>query len=93
MKEAKDKFIYPLVATYKRKKEEISSGEGNTADSLEALTKLNALIKDLNKKIPVWPFNIRSFESFFGTVIVPVLPVLLPFVVNAVSGFIKSGLW
>ena len=31
-----------------------------------------------DKKIRVWPFNLRSIQGFFGAVIVPLFPVLVP---------------
>ncbi len=89
MKDAKDNFINPLIETYRREIQRVTTNEPICTDSLDSLSKLDSQIKDLNKKIPVWPFNLRSIESFFGTVIVPILPVILPFIVSSISSFFK----
>jgi hypothetical protein len=53
-----------------------------STDLVSDIAKTGALFTELERRIPVWPFNFRSLESFFGTIIVPVLPILLPFLVK-----------
>ena len=57
--------------------------ESNFSTDLVAdIAKIGALYTELERRIPVWPFNFRSLESFFGTIIVPVLPIILPFLIK-----------
>jgi hypothetical protein len=53
-----------------------------STDLVADIAKTGALFTELDRRIPVWPFNFRSLESFFGTIVVPVLPILLPFLVK-----------
>jgi hypothetical protein len=53
-----------------------------STDLVADIAKMGTLFNELERRIPVWPFNFRSLESFFGTIIVPVLPILLPFLVK-----------
>jgi hypothetical protein len=53
-----------------------------STDRVADIAKMGTLYNELERRIPVWPFNFRSLESFFGTIIVPVLPILLPFLVK-----------
>ncbi|MFQ5912004.1 MAG: hypothetical protein ACE5JS_02360 [Nitrospinota bacterium] len=40
----------------------------------------------MKKGIPVWPFDFKSIGAFMGTVAVPILPVLLPFIIQFFVG-------
>ena len=53
-----------------------------STDLVADIAKTGTLFNELERKIPVWPFNFRSLELFFGTIIVPVLPIILPFLVK-----------
>src|SRR5262245_28494464 len=53
-----------------------------STDLIADIAKIGALYNELERRIPVWPFNFRSLESFFGTIIVPVLPIILPFLIK-----------
>ncbi|OEU72533.1 MAG: hypothetical protein BA864_14660 [Desulfuromonadales bacterium C00003093] len=89
MKSMKKEFICPLIVHYSEK---INKVRNNPANEYEELEKLDSLIQKMNKQIPVWPFNFKSLESFLGTVIIPVLPVILPFLVKMIVDLIKKGL-
>jgi hypothetical protein len=58
-----------------------------STDLVADIAKVGALFTELNRQIPVWPFNFRSLESFFGTIVVPILPILLPFLVKFLIDF------
>jgi len=89
MKEVKREYLRPLVEQYAAHVEAIrADGE----DRYDDLAKLDALMQTLKKRLPVWPFNVRSMRSFFGAVVTPLLPVLLPFAVKAVTDLL-SGLF
>ena len=88
MVEAKIRFLQPIS---KRCAELITDlGETNSDDRDSESTKLlNDLIKirdDLNKRILVWPFDFRSMKAFFGAIVVPFVPVLLPFFTEWIMG-------
>ncbi len=81
MVEAKIRFLQPIS---KRCTAIIANlGEIDPDDRDSASPKsLNELIKikdDLSKRILVWPFNFKSLKSFFGSIVVPFVPVLLTF--------------
>jgi len=90
MREAKELFIRPLITRYTELVKSVSTQNG-TKSTYEDLENLDSLIKKLDKQIPVWPFNFRSLESFFGTVVVPILPIVLPFLVKAIENLINKG--
>jgi len=88
MRVAKDRFLAPLSATRQRLFVDLKNVKLNRegARAVETIKVLEETWDDLRKKIPVWPFDFRSLEAFFGTVIVPLLPILL-----LVVGFFVSS--
>jgi hypothetical protein len=88
MKFEKDKLVSSVSRSYSKAIVEIK--DNYSKDLMEQANSLDALLVRLDKKIPVWPFNFKSLESFFGAVVAPVLPILLPFVVNGVIDWVKS---
>lgn len=89
MKLAKENFLCPLMKLYDEKIKEIPQREKVDYEELE---KLDALLQKLHRQIPVWPFNFKSLKSFFATVIIPLLPVLLPFFIKFITDLIKNCL-
>lgn len=89
MKGVKREFLRPLIEQYAAHVEAIRTGG---EDRYEDLAKLDALMQSLRKRLPVWPFNVRSMKSFFGAVVTPVLPVALPFAVKAVVDMLRGVL-
>jgi hypothetical protein len=89
MKLMKQEFINPLIIYYSEMIDKLRNNPAieNKYDEIE---KLDILIKKLDNQIPVWPFNFKSLQSFFGTVITPILPIILPFLVKAVVGVVKK---
>lgn len=79
MREEKQKFILELS----RKSREFYSKLTRAADE-KSCSEANRTFHDLEQtrtylieSIPVWPFNIRSIETFTGIVIVPLLPTVI----------------
>jgi len=85
MKEAKNNLITPLKNQYASLVESIN--EHN--DKAEIANNIYNLIGNLEASITVWPFNFRSIESFVGTIVAPILPIALPFLVKGFTIFIK----
>ncbi|MFQ6023795.1 MAG: hypothetical protein ACE5NW_13835 [Acidiferrobacterales bacterium] len=84
MRAARVQLLAPISATCQRLFGDLKNVKLNDegARAVEMIKVLEETWDDLRKKIPVWPFDFRSLEAFFGTVIVPLLPILLPFVVG-----------
>ncbi len=82
MKSKKKEFIRPLIMHYSERIYRIQRiyriGE-EPPNEYEELEQLDTLIQKLNKDIPVWPFDFKSWKSFLATVVFPSLPVILPF--------------
>ncbi len=88
MSAARDKFLEPL-----RRRLETLMGElaettlddrGRTA--VQTFSALDAEVARLNKAIPVWPFDFRSLRAFAGTIVIPVFPVVFPYLLKLVFG-------
>jgi hypothetical protein len=45
---------------------------------------------DMKRSIPAWPFDFKSLEAFFGIIVVPLLPVLLPAIVNGLFRLVQK---
>jgi hypothetical protein len=83
MQRERDRFLLPIAQDYKRA---VSSVRDDTGpDTVQRLEKYGSLYDDLKKRVPVWPFDFRSLQAFFGAVIVPVLPILLPVAVQFIQ--------
>jgi hypothetical protein len=83
MQSRKDAFLLPIAQDYQHAIR--SLGEHATREEIERVEKLGSLYYDLQKRIPVWPFDFRSLQAFFCAVVVPVLPILLPLVVHLIK--------
>ncbi len=83
MQRERDRFLLPIAQEYRRA---VSSFRADTGpDNVQRLEKYGSLYDDLKKRVPVWPFDFRSLQAFFGAVIVPVLPILLPVAVQFIQ--------
>jgi hypothetical protein len=88
MQRAKDSFLLPMARSYR---DLVSSISGDPSErNIERAERLGALYFKLRRRIPVWPFDFRSLQAFFGAVIVPILPVALPFAVQLVQQIFGS---
>jgi len=79
MQEAKESFLRPVSQRCEMLFRELSrmdlDDKGNTA--VRAFTELTNVKNALRKEIPVWPFDFRSLQAFVGTIVVPILPIIL----------------
>lgn len=88
MKEAKEEFLLPMS----RRSEELSRElrkvelDKGGVESVQAFHEMEKMRIGLKKSIPVWPFDFKSLQAFVGTVVVPVVPVLLPLVFGWIFG-------
>ena len=74
MTEMKQNFIKPY---YKKLSSELRNADNaSTIDYNRAVT-LQVLIEKWQKTITVWPFNMRSIETFIAIVIIPFVPTVL----------------
>ncbi len=88
MGEEKESFLQPIADRYRQLI--LSVVPPRSEVDYEAIEKIRALYRDLARQIPVWPFNFRSLEAFFGTIVVPVIPVALPLVVQFVGKLLQD---
>jgi hypothetical protein len=88
MNDARQKFLEPISQRRDRLFGELadarSDDKGLTA--IQTFSALDAAIVRLHKDIPVWPFDFRSMQAFVGTVVIPILPIVLPFVTKFIFG-------
>jgi hypothetical protein len=86
MNEAKETFLEPVNRTCERLFGELADvtldDKGSAA--LQAFSALDATIVRLHKEIPVWPFDFRSVRAFAATIVIPILPIVLPFVIKLI---------
>jgi len=84
MEQAKDRFLIPISDKIGQLTREMT-GVQNNKDSTQFLS----IVKEIEglhilykRKIPVWPFDVKSVQGFFSLVMMPLLPVLIPLVFN-----------
>lgn len=84
MLDARDEFLRPISAKSHQLVQRIGNMklDGNDAEYLESLSLLEKLRDDLKRKIPVWPFDFKSLQAFFGAIVVPLLPILFPVLID-----------
>jgi hypothetical protein len=87
MREAKEEFLWPIADRYRQLILDVAPPRSDV--DYATIEKIRALYKDLERQIPVWPFNFRSLQAFFGTIVVPVVPVVVPLVVQFVGKLLK----
>ena len=80
MLNAKDRFLRPISARCHVLVQQIGAmkPDGHGVEHTISLSLLEKLRDDLNKTIPVWPFDFKSLQVFFGAVVVPLLPIIFP---------------
>ena len=82
MRDAKDRFIDPIS----RRCEALfrTLGSVNLDDTgratIESYGRMQEMRNAMQREIPVWPFDVKSIQAFFGAIVVPLLPALLPLV-------------
>lgn len=80
MLEAKQAFILPVSERceqlFRQLKEVELDDKGREA--IGALEEMEKLRHEIEQEIPVWPFDFRSVQAFFGTIVAPLLPVIIP---------------
>ena len=79
MKQAKIEFLRPLSERCEqlaRKSSDAKSEESSGA--VGEFFEMDKLRNQLEKEIPVWPFDFRSFVKFSGAIVFPITPVLFP---------------
>jgi len=84
MRDAKDEFIKPVCQQIDRVNNDILKTGECDKNKIKLLSRLRRERLKLLKQIPVWPFDIRSINTFFGAIIMPVVPTLLPFIVESI---------
>ena len=85
MLKKKQSFIEPVCQQLEDSINDIKHRNKCDESKITLVTKLREERLNLLKQIPVWPFDIRSLNACFGAVIMPVVPTVLPFIVNAIS--------
>jgi hypothetical protein len=88
MSDGRQKFLEPISQERERLFSEFanaSSDEKGLA-AIQTFSALDTAIIRLHKDIPVWPFDFRSLQAFVGTVVIPILPIVLPFAAKFVFG-------
>jgi hypothetical protein len=85
MLKEKQKFVAPVCRQLEDSLRSIRERHKCDESKITLLTQLREERLNLLKQIPVWPFDIKSLNAFFGAVIMPVVPTVLPFIVNSIS--------
>ena len=88
LNDAKERFLEPVNQKCERLFSELADvtldDKGFTA--VQAFSALDTAITRLHKEIPVWPFDFRSLQAFAGTIVIPILPIILPFAIKLIFG-------
>jgi hypothetical protein len=88
MNDARQKFLQPISQRRDRLFGELAdaSPDDKGLTAIQTFSALDAAIVRLHKDIPVWPFDFRSMQAFVGTVVIPILPIVLPFATKFIFG-------
>ena len=78
MKKAKIEFLRPISERCEQLAK-ISSVDTSkeSSEAVGAFFEMDKLRNQLEKEIPVWPFDFRSFLKFSGAIVFPVVPVII----------------
>jgi hypothetical protein len=94
MKKEKDDFIFPISKKCDelfRKIGDLKIGfDEKGVELVQLFNDMEKIRNDMKRSIPVWPFDFKSLEAFFGTIVVPLLPVLLPAIVDKLFGLVQK---
>lgn len=83
MQREKDRFLEPMA---RRCRELLSAFcEKTTEEEVNSYHRLTAVYVEVEGRIPVWPFNLRSVQAFFATAVAPVVPVALPLILETIK--------
>lgn len=87
MREAKIRFILPVSqrceVLFAQLTNQNLDNQGMSA--VKTYSQINKIRTEMKREIAVWPFDFRSVQAFLATVVVPVLPVVLPFVAKLIE--------
>ena len=84
MQETKDSFLQRLTKkTWQMIDEAYRTDDVfKSAECLQLVKDLEKLHSKFNGKIPIWPFNVRTLQGFFGSVLVPLIPLSIPVIID-----------
>jgi len=91
MKKAKIEFLRPISERCEQLAK--MSGIDSRKESSEAVAdffEMDKLRIQIEKEIPVWPFDFRSFLKFSGAIVFPVTPVLLTLLADFVRQYFPT---
>jgi hypothetical protein len=80
MQREKDAFLLPLANKSRKMLTDLCND--NDVQRIDTFRQFGNIYRDLDKNIPVWPFDLRSIQTFFGTIVVPVVPVAITILVE-----------
>ena len=88
MNDAREKFLEPVSQKCERLFSELSEAslDDKGLAAVQTFSALETTIIHLRKEIPVWPFDFRSLQAFVGTIVIPILPIVLPFAIDFAFG-------
>jgi hypothetical protein len=88
MNDARQKFLEPISQQRDRLFSELAnaSSDDKGLTAIQTFSALDTAIIRLHKDIPVWPFDFRSMQAFVGTVVIPIVPIVLPFATKFIFG-------
>ena len=88
MSDARQKFLEPLSQKCEKLFGELAktNEDEKVLTAVQAFSELDNATLRLHKEISVWPFDFRSMQAFVGTIVIPILPIVLPFAIDLVFG-------
>jgi len=93
MQSAKLKFIGDISEKIQKLQKQLKdiNPDGKGLAAVQTFSEMEKIRNELIRTIPVWPFNFKSLEAFFGTVVIPLAPMLLPIIFQLFGGMEKPG--
>ncbi len=91
MKIAKIEFLRPISERCEQlaKLSSVESRE-ESSEAVADFFEMDKLRIQIEKEIPVWPFDFRSFLKFSGAIVFPVMPVLLTLLADFLRQFLQT---
>lgn len=88
MNDAREKFLKPVSQKCEQLFSELANAklDDKSLTAVQTFSALDTAKSRLHKEIPVWPFDFRSLQAFLGTIVIPILPIVLPFVLALFFG-------
>lgn len=91
MKEAKIDFLRPISERSEQLvKLSAADSRDESSQAVADFFEMDKLRIQIEKEIPVWPFNLKSFLKFSGAIVVPIMPPILTFLSDFVGRFFLS---